>query len=370
LKIGLFDAAIVFLTLLPCFAQEKPLIRVPVRLVIAPTSVTDQQGKFINGLSLSDFTLFDNDVPQQIHEDADFLPISLAVAIETNLTVEGILPRIRELGPLLGTLVVGDGGECSIMTFDKHISVVQNFTGDLGRLTQALQHVEFNYASSHLIDATLQAIHLLKQRPPERRRILLLISETRDRGSESKLRDAVAEAELNNILIYSLNVSRAHAVRNVFLPAYNGPAHTAISLDVKALIQEIYGGLKTLVIENPLSVLTRYTGGRQYPFLKQHSLEEAVTKIGEEIHGQYLLSYSPTNLGEGGYHKIRVELSKTGLTVRSRPGYWSMDEPGTNSMWGRLETCGRLEIGLLVRSFIGRADYQSAAGYQPAPQCF
>jgi VWFA-related protein len=203
------------------------------------------------------------------------------------------------------------------MTFDQHIKVLQDFTGDLGRLTQSMQQVEFSYASSHLIDATLQAIHLLKQRPPERRRILLLISETRDRGSESKLRDAVAEAELNNILIYSLNVSRAQAAGKIF------PG--GLSLDIKALIQEIYGGIKTLVIENPLSVLTRYTGGRQYPFFKQHSLEEAVTRIGEEIHGQYLLSYSPSNIGEGGFHKIRVELNKTGLTVRSRPGYWSMD---------------------------------------------
>jgi VWFA-related protein len=311
------------LTIIPPLFAQEPLVRVPVRLVIAPTSVTDQHGKFINGLTLSDFTLFDNDVPQQIHEDADFLPISLAVAIETNLTVEGILPRIRELGPLLGTLVVGDGGECSIMTFDKHINVVQDFTSDLGRLTQALQHVEFNYVSSHLIDATLQAIHLLKQRPPERRRILLLISETRDQGSESNLRDAVADAELNNILIYSLNVSRLHAARQIILPAYGGPSGTALSLDLKALIKEIYGGIKTLVIENPLSVLTRYTGGRQYPFLKQHSLEEAVTKIGEEIHGQYLLSYSPSNLQEAGFHKIRVDLNKTGLTVRNRPGYWS-----------------------------------------------
>jgi VWFA-related protein len=315
--------AIVSFTLSPLFAQpEPPIIRVPVRLVIAPTSVTDQHGKFINGLALSDFTLFDNDIQQQIHEDADFLPISLAVAIETNLTVEGILPRVRELGPLLGTLVVGDGGECSIMTFDKHVNVVQNFTSDLGRLTQSLQHVEFSYVSSHLIDATLEGIRLLKQRPSDRRRILLLISETRDRGSESKLRDAVAEAELNNVLIYSLNVSRAHAAGKIF------PG--GLSLDLQALIQEIYGGIKTLVVENPLSVLTRYTGGRQYPFFKQHSLEDAVTRIGEEIHGQYLLSYSPSNLAEGGFHKIRVELSKAGLTVRSRPGYWSMDEPATN----------------------------------------
>ncbi len=48
------------------FAQEPPPIaRVPVRLVIAPTSVTDQHGRFINGLNAEDFTLYDNDVLQQ-----------------------------------------------------------------------------------------------------------------------------------------------------------------------------------------------------------------------------------------------------------------------------------------------------------------
>jgi hypothetical protein len=72
-------------------AQEPPIARVPVRLVIAPTSVTDQRGKFINGLGAPDFTLYDNDVPQQIHEDSDFLPISLAVAIQNNTAIEGFL---------------------------------------------------------------------------------------------------------------------------------------------------------------------------------------------------------------------------------------------------------------------------------------
>jgi VWFA-related protein len=299
-------------------AQEPPPIaRVPVRLVIAPTSVTDQHGRFINGLSAPDFTLYDNDVPQQIHEDADFLPISLAVAIQNNNAMEGVLPQIHQLGPLLGALVVGEGGEAAILTFNQKVELVQDFTGDLGRLTQALKHVDTLYSKSHLIDATLQSIRLLNARPPERRRILLLISETRDQGSESQLRDAVAEAEVNNILIYSMNISRAHAAGQIF------PG--GLSLDPMALIKEIYGGIKTVIVENPLSVLTRYTGGLQYAFFKQHALEEAVTKIGEEIHGQYLLSYTPSNIQEQGYHKIRVEMDRPEFTVRSRPGYYSTD---------------------------------------------
>jgi VWFA-related protein len=302
---------------------QAPSFRVPARLVIAPTSVTDHRGQFINGLTVSDFTLFDNETPQKIYEDSDFLPISLAVAIQTNDTVAAMQPRIQELGPLLGTLVVGEGSEAAILTFDQRVHIVQDFSSDLGRLTHTLRHIEFSYTNSHLIDAVLEGIHMLKQRPEGRRRILLLISETRDQGSESKLRDAVAEAELNNILIYSLNISRAHAVREIFLKAYDGPAHTAISIDLLAAIKEIYSGAKGLVIENPLSVLTRYSGGEEFSFLKQHALEEAVGKIGKEIHGQYLLSYTPAHAGDSSYHAIRVTLNRPGLEVRSRPGYWA-----------------------------------------------
>jgi VWFA-related protein len=299
-------------------AAQEPLVRVPVRLVIAPTSVTGQQGKFVNGLAAADFTLYDNDIPQTVHEDADFLPISLGIAIQNNVALEGLLPKIHQLGPLLSALVVGDGGEAAVMTFNQRIELVQDFTGDLGRLSRALKQIDLLYNKSHLIDATLQAIRLLENRPPERRRILLLISEARDQGSESKLRDAVAEAEVNNILIYSLNISRAHVAAKEIFPG-------GLSMDPMALIQEIYSGVKTLVVENPLSVLTRYTGGRQYSFWKQQALEDAVIKIGEEIHGQYLLSYSPSNIQEQGYHKIRVELNHPEFTVRSRPGYYSVD---------------------------------------------
>ena len=312
------------LPLLPLIAQE-PIARVPVRLVIAPTSVTDQHGKFVNGLKLSDFALFDNQVPQRIHEDADFLPISVAVAIQNNHQVGALLPKFHELGPLLGTLVVGDGGEAAILTFHKYVEVIQDFTSDPGRLTQSMHRIECHYDTYHLIDAALQAIHMLKQRPPERRRILLLISEKRDLGSESKLRDVVEEAELNNVLIYSMNISRAHAVRQIFVPTDGSPRGTAFTIDLIALIKEIYSGVKSAGTEDPLAVLTGYTGGREYSFFKQHSFEDAINKIGEEIHGQYLLSYTPSNIAEAGYHKIQVQIRQPELLVRSRPGYYTLD---------------------------------------------
>ncbi len=166
----------VFLALFPALlAAQEPILRVPVRLVVAPTSVTDHSGKFINGLTASDFLLYDNDVPQQVHEDGDFLPISLAIAIQTNLKKQAV-ERVHELGPLLGALVVGVGGEAAIFSFDTKLEVRQDFTPDLGRLTHALRRIEFSPGSNHVIDATLEAMRLLDRRPEVRRRILLLIS--------------------------------------------------------------------------------------------------------------------------------------------------------------------------------------------------
>jgi VWFA-related protein len=74
--------------------------------------------------------------------------------------------------------------------------------------------------------------------------------------------------------------------------------------------------------EDLLSGLTSYTGGRQFTLGNRRALEQAVTQIGEEIHGQYLLSYTPRSTHDGGFHRIRVVSKRAGLEVRSRPGYW------------------------------------------------
>jgi len=268
---------------------QYPILHVPVRLVVAPTSVTDRSGNFINGLTAADFLLYDNDVPQQVHEDGDFLPISLAIAVQTNLKGQAV-DRVRELGPLLGALVVGVGGEAAIFSFDSKLQVRQDFTPDLGRLTRSLRRIDFSPGLSHVIDATLDAMRLLDQRPEGRRHILLLISsphdEPRDPPGQKTLHDALADAAVSNTLIYWLNV-----------------AHGADA-------------------EDPVPALTRYSGGQLYAMQNRSALERAITQIGEEIHGQYLLSYTPAHTNETGFHRIRVVSKRSGVEVRSRPGYW------------------------------------------------
>ena len=73
--------------------------------------------------------------------------------------------------------------------------------------------------------------------------------------------------------------------------------------------------------------LTQYTGGREYSFMSQRALEQAVSDIGEELHSQYLLTYSPNNQEDAGFHDIKVRVLKPDLDVRTRDGYYLAGRP-------------------------------------------
>ena len=79
------------------------------------------------------------------------------------------------------------------------------------------------------------------------------------------MKDALADVAMSNTLIYWLNVSRGASA------------------------------------DDPVPAMTRYTGGREYSIGNEHALERAITEIGEEIHGQYLIE-----LHAGEYKRIRL----------------------------------------------------------------
>ena len=326
-------------------AQEPSsdeVIKVPVNIVIAPTTVTDKVGDFVTGLQPGDFTLFDNKHPQKITVDVNYRPISMVVAVQANNMVEEILPRIQRMGNVVDSLVVGQSGEVAVVAFDHRIRTLLDFTTDSGRISEALKKITAGSSSSRLIDATTEGVRMLLRRPAERRRILLLISEKRDIASSGRLREALNYAQLSNVTIYSVDIS--HLMTNLTgqripvppppIPPSathlgNGSSATPNDIDQNwgignavPAMEEIFNEAKKPFVKNPMDAFTRLTGGREFSFISQTALEHALTQLGEELHSQYFLSYHPDDLGEPGYHDIRVEVDRAGLTIRTRPGYW------------------------------------------------
>src|SRR5205823_2328021 len=135
-------------------------------------------------------------------------PISLVIAVQANAGVEAILPQVRKIGSMLESFVVGDQGEAAVLAFDHRFQVKQDFTNDVTKISDSLKKITPGSTSSRLVDANDYAIRMLRNRPANRRRVLLMIGETRDYGSEGKLRDAVVAAQLANVSVYSVNMSR------------------------------------------------------------------------------------------------------------------------------------------------------------------
>jgi VWFA-related protein len=280
------------------------------------------QGKFINDLQLGDFLLSDNGQRQSLNQEFRNQPISLVVAVEANRTMQPVKQHIGRIASVIDTLIMGQGGEAAVVAFDDSVRTIEVFTADGEKLRRALQEIDCRRDKSRLVDAVIHCVDLLKTRQANRRRVVLLFCDRRDDGSEAKLREAVVQAELNNVIIYSLDVARLHA----WAAAMASPHPDREGLDIKNSISQIYRGVRTLAGTNPVGVLTGYSGGREYSFYKLSALEQALTLVGEELHGQYLLSYTPANPTPG-YHEIQVRVNRTGAAVRSRPGYWLLEPP-------------------------------------------
>ena len=75
------------------------------------------------------------------------------------------------------SMMAGDGGEVAIIAFDHRLQKLQDFTNDSTKLQDALKKLRPGSSSSRVTDAVEEASRMLRSRPKERRRVILLISE-------------------------------------------------------------------------------------------------------------------------------------------------------------------------------------------------
>jgi VWFA-related protein len=258
--------------------------------------------------------------------------------------VESILPQIKHLGSLVQT-IIGTQGEAAVIKFDGRIIMMQDFTNDPDKVKVAINKINAGSSGTRMIDAVDRGVYMLKRRPRNNRKIILLVSETRDEGSETRLKEALTDATLTNTLIYTVDITQM-AVRLTEKPPDPGPTrrdpttmnaplgvpNTPTTADVNygmgnraqfvPLLKEIYTDAKGIFVRDPATQFARATGAHEFYFFKQKGLEEAVQRISTEIHSHYMISYKPNNQGEGGFHTIEVGIDRQSLICKTRPGYW------------------------------------------------
>ena len=137
------------------------------------------------------------------------------------------------------------------------------------------------------------------------------------------------QVELNNIAVYSLIMPRVGkdlvqktiSVQDAKTAFHRADIGFMVSIDLAKLGPEIYRKGKADAGQDDLTILTTESGGRQLRFRKLHDLEMGISAIGEELHTEYALSYTPDKY-DPGYHGIRIQADRSDVVVRARPGYY------------------------------------------------
>jgi hypothetical protein len=187
---------------------------------------------------------------------------------------------------------------------------------------------------------------MLQKRPPQRRRIVLIIAEKRDRGSEDGLADIAERVQRLNATVYWLTFSpflqpftekpktmedlkpEAERIKVSKCALCTAPDDRAAPLDLgPGGLNYALGELFRLKKPDLSTIFPAATGGRSAGFLKKKALEDTVQRIAEEVHRQYILSFVPAKSEPGEFHKLRVAVrSRPELQTRTRAGYWAIPE--------------------------------------------
>jgi VWFA-related protein len=301
------------------FSQDVTL-RSQSNIVLIPALVKDAQGGIVYGLQASDFIVEDDGIAQPAHldESPEGQPISLVIALQTGRRAAYEFPRMQGLKTMLEPLFTPGTARVALVEFDSQVQLKINFTKDDALISDNLSALQPGDGGAATLDAIAYAVNLLKQEPPERERVLLLICETRDHGSHTKVNDAVSAIGQSNALMYALAFSPS--LSNI-LDTGRGTNINEMnpSPDLLAPLVMTVQAMK----KNVPSTVAAMTGGEYELFATKKKFEVHMNDFSNHLHSRYMLSITPKN-PRPGLHNLRVRLKDSEKqTVLARSSYWA-----------------------------------------------
>jgi VWFA-related protein len=337
----------------PATQAQAGKIRRRVLLVNVPVTVTNGKGDLVSDLDAKDFQLIDNGVPQKVTNlDLGGTPLSMVLLVETSSRIEPLLSNMRKTGSLFANALMGPNDEAAVLGFNDSVNNLADFTTDHEVIQNTINQLNCGTERSKLFDAMIIGINMLSDRLqrhsvadlPEPRIVMVIMSEATDVGSETRLDSVIRRAQLYNIALYSVGIPttlaeleapakdvRHQITPNAIFPQPGMPG--TVQIQSTEDIRYGYGNLmnfnlwalknvKDQITGHALQKAAAGTGGRHIATFGGRTMQKAVDEIAGELHSQYSLTYEPHGTKETGYHRIRVNVKRKDLKVRSRPGYY------------------------------------------------
>jgi Ca-activated chloride channel homolog len=298
--------------------KPPPKIVSTTGLVHLVATVMDRHRNFVTNLNKTDFTVLENGSPQTIlffGRETD-LPLRIGLLMDTSNSIRPRLAFEQDAAiDFLNSVIRNGKDEAFLMTFDNEPEVVQDFTDDVGELSDAIRRQRAGGGTA-LNDAVYLASQKLMGAPlpadtAQVRRVLVVISDGDDDLSDHALSEALEETLRAEAAIYCISTNTD------WISVDNPDQPRKYHLDPG---------------DKVLREFADESGGRAFFPYRVDDLEQSFVDIGTELRSQYFIAYSPTDpLSNGGYRRIQVDADRNGLVVRTREGYYATSQPSASA---------------------------------------
>ncbi len=280
-------------------ADSKTDTQIKVRVDRVPVlfSALDRKERFVTDLAREEVTVFDNRKKQEVLEFAKEtdLPLRIGLLIDSSNSIRDRFKFEQEAAAeFLQSVLRRKTDRAFLLSFDTNAEIVQDFTNDLEKLTEALRGLRAGGGTA-LYDAVYYAARdkLMAEEPGGARRTIVVISDGDDNQSRASREDALAMAQRAEVTIF------------------------AISTNIS--------GIETMG-DKVLRRFSEETGGRIFFPFKLSDLSRSFSQISEELRSQYSLLYRPNTPRDGSFHAIEVVSLRKGVKLRARKGYFAVRE--------------------------------------------
>jgi VWFA-related protein len=308
--------------------------------VQVPVTVKDRDGRRVDGLLSTDFSVKENGTEEKLSFfSADPFGLSVAILLDLGMS-DAEVQKVNQTFPALaGAFAAYD--EVALYTYSSTVSQVSDFAGVTQKLTALLNQVKTERGrnngvpvmsgplapngpivngvpvgsptepvytppkESHVLnDAILQAALDLRRRDRTRRKIIFVISDGREYGSKASYRDVLRVLLTNEIQVQAVSVGSAA------LPVYDKVERLHLPL-------QGYG-----------DILPKYasaTGGSEHRELTQNAVADMYAQVMSEARSQYTLGYTPVRPKTPtsvAYRDIEVIVHRPGLKISAKAGYY------------------------------------------------
>ena len=251
--------------------------------------VTDD-GKPVLDLTAADFAVLDNGVPQEIQyaTPQKETPISATLVFDMSRSVAGrLFDRLKSAAyDFLADLRKED--YVALITFSNAVVLGSPLTNDIGRVKLALEPAQ-SFGNSSLIDASYAGLVLAES--SSELPLLIIFSDDLDTFSWLTETDVLETAKRSDAVVYAVSTSR-------------------------------------LPNKSFLSDLAEFTAGSLFEVESIENLPAVFLRILDEYRQRYLVTYTPKEVSESGWHKLEVRVKHPSAKVRARPGYMRSSPEG------------------------------------------